>query len=81
MANFETRTEFRLEGQSELLFAIESLGHDLREGDQFFYDLDGGAAVEYKVEKSRLMLSHRDVSPDANRWHAPVLKIEVSVVP
>ena len=84
MSNIEAISEFRLQGEADLLFAIDSLGHQLQEDDVFTYSMDGGPKTAYKIESVRLELSQKtsvSTPPRPDAWLATVLKFEVSVVP
>lgn len=84
MAQFDSTVEVRLEGDSEIIFSILSLGHQFREGDVFTYDGAGAVPVTYRVESARLYLV-RATNPesefDTQHYANPILKIGVSEVP
>ncbi len=84
MAQFDSTVEVRLEGQSELIFSILSLDHQLREGDVFTYDGVSSPPVTYRVESARLYLVQaRNPESDFETAHYanPKLLVGVSVVP
>ena len=84
MAQFDPTVEVRLEGESEIIFSILSLGHQFREGDVFTYDGVGSLPVTYKVESASLSLVQA-INPesefDTQHYGNPTLFVEVSVVP
>ena len=84
MAQFDPTVEVRLEGESEILFSILSLGHQLREGDIFTYDGVGSVPVTYKVESASLYLvqaTNPESSFDTQHYGNPTLLVGVTVVP
>lgn len=84
MAQFDTTIEVRLQGESELIFSILSLGHQFSEGEIFTYDGVGSSPVTYKVESASLYLvqaTNPESEFDTAHYRNPTLLLEVSVVP
>ena len=84
MPHFTPTVEVRLEGESEILFSILALGHQLREGDVFTFDGVGSGPVDYRVESAKLVIrrvTNPESSPATGHYTNPVLLIEASEVP
>ena len=69
-----------LDVSGDLIFRIDTFGHQLHEGD-FFQHTIGGVMTQYKVEKSVLEVETRDTDPEAKSWITVVQRVTASVVP